>query len=377
MGICCYGYPAARLFIPPFLACCALLAWRGWWELLRTRTGVLALGGLVVGLGVTFGPLAYQHVAHPELISRRGESVRLWTETDTAGQRVAKVAARYAAHFGPDFLFIHGDHHEIQWAQGFGAYTWYALPLMLAGLWPMLRGLRRSRSARVLLCWFVLYPLGDSFYRGSFYQAPNGTRQMSLHALRSAPGLAGPILLAAVGAVAIHEWLWRRKRATLAVYAAFGLVVVALHLRFLEYYFVQHPRQPTVQRSFQPDLVAAAEWLRPRLATADAVFVTTTRMNMPYVVMLVVLGYDARQWFQDERVVREVEGWDRYYRVGKLYFIYPEAGSADLNALQQNGRPDRVIFMLRPNETRQTDPPVHTVFGPDGKPALLLYEAEL
>ena len=36
-------------------------------------------------------------------------------------------------------------------------------------------------------------------------------------------------------------------------------------------------------------------------------------------------------------------------------------------------RPDRVIFIVRPGEARLSDP-VHTVRGPDGKPALLVYE---
>jgi hypothetical protein len=222
-----------------------------------------------------------------------------------------------------------------------------------------------------------LYPLGDSFYRGSFYETGGGPRQMSLHSLRSAPGLAAPILLAAVGAVAVHQWLWRRKRAALATYAVFGMLVVALNVRFLKYYFIEHPRKPTVQRSFQPELVAAAEWLKPRLNTTDAVFVKPTRMNMPYVVMLIVLDYDAHQWFRDERVVREVDGWDRYFRVGKLHFLFPDSGSTEATALQQNGRPDRVIIIVRPEDTRPTGPPSHTINGPDGKAVLLLYETEL
>ncbi len=376
IGICCYGYPAARLFVLALLAGCVLVTGRAWWCLLRTRAGLSALAALLLGLGVTVGPLGYQHLAHAEVISKRGEAVRLWGETDSFGQRAAKVGARYAAHFGPDFLFVHGDHHEIQWTQGFGVLDWYVLPLLLAGLGFALWHVRGSRGARVALCWLLLYPLGDSFYRGSFYQASDGSRQMSLHALRSAPGLGAPVLLAAIGAVAIHRRLWPRRRIALAAYTALGAAVVLLDARFLDYYFREYPRRPSVQLSFQPDLVEASAWLKPHLADADAVLVTTTRMNMPYVVMLVVLGYDADQWFRDEREVREVGGWDRYYRVGKLRFLYPESASAVLGELRQPARPKRVLLILRPNEMELSDP-VYTIRRPEGDAALLIYETAL
>ncbi len=376
VGVCCYGYPAARLFVPLFLLVCVLLTFRPWWSLLRSRGGILALGGLIVGLGLTFGPLAYQHLAHAELISRRGEAVRLWNDEDPVGQRVAKVLGRYSAHFGPDFLFVRGDHHEIQWAQGFGVLDWYTLPLLLAGLGYALWHVRDSRSARVTLCWLALYPIGDSFYRGSVYQADDGTRHPSLHALRSAPGLGGPILLAALGAAAIHRRLWTRRSVALAAYGVLAVVVIGLDGRFLDYYFRVHPRRPAVQLSFQPDLVDAATWLRPHVSSADAVLVTTTRMNMPYVVMLVVLGYDATQWFRDERVVREVGGWNRYYRVGKLYFLYPESAAPMLDGLRQGARDKRAFFVLRPGEMGLANP-VHTTYGPTGEPALIIYDTHL
>lgn len=373
IGVCCYGYPAARLFIPAFFAASTLVTCRAWWDLRHSGAGQWSVVALLVGLGLTFGPLAYQHVVQPERISKRGDAVRLWDPADPWGRRASMVATRYAAHFGPDFLFSHGDHHEIQWTRGFGVFQWYTLPLMALGLGIALRRMPRVHGARILVAWLLLYPLGDSLHRGSFYQAQDGTRGMSMHALRSAPGLGAPIVLAAVGGAAVHQWLSRHRRIALPACAAFAACVVLLDTRFLSYYFREHPNRPDVQRSFQPDLVQASLWLRPRLEAADAVLVTTARMNMPYVVMLVTVGYDARQWFRDERVVREVGGWDRYYRIGKLHFLYPGFAPSVVSGLRENGRPDRVLLLLRPEEHLSASA-IHTIHGPDGRPNLLIYD---
>lgn len=94
---------------------------------------------------------------------------------------------------------------------------------------------------------------------------------------------------------------------------------------------------------------------------------------MPYIVTLVGLGYDPRQWFRDPREVRTFNEFDYYFRVGKFHYLYDESSLAALVGLQRNDRPDRVIFIVRPGEARLSDP-VHTVYGADGRPALLVYE---
>lgn len=372
-GISCYGYPAVRLFVPLFLVSCVVLTGRSWWRLIRNRPGIVALGALLIGVGVTFGPLAYQHVAHPEQIARRATDIWLWEESDVFETRAAKVLTRYAAHFGPDFLLLRGDHYEVQSPHGFGPFHWYTLPLMVAGLIVALRHVRQSSSARVLLCGVLLYPVGDVLHR-HVVAAADGTPQASLHALRSAPGLGVLILLAAVGAVVIGRAIWRRNRtAALAAAAIFAAVALRLDVRFLAYFFGPHNQRPVVRRDYHVDLVEACAWLRPRADAADAVFITTKDMNMPYIVTLVGLGYDPRQWFRDLREVRTFNEFDYYFRVGKFHYLYDKSSLGALAELQRNDRPDRVIFIVRPGEARLSDP-VHTVRGPDGEPALLVYE---
>jgi 4-amino-4-deoxy-L-arabinose transferase-like glycosyltransferase len=364
-GTACYGYPAIRLFLPPFIAGSVLVTAPAWLRLLRTRHERAAAAAFALGLGVTFGPLLYQHVAHPEVIARRAMSTGLWDAADPALVRVGKVLSRYAEHFGPDFLFMHGDRYELQGPRGFGVLQWYVLPPLLVGIAVCLARARRSAAARVLLVGLLAYPAGDCLY---------GHTSLSLHMLRSAPGMLGLTLLTAVGlAWAGRKLLRRRQLATVCVYIS---AAAALDARFLVYFFGEHARRPAVRDGFNADLAAACEWVRPRWGRADAVFITAAGFNVPYVVTLVGLGYDPQAWFREPRELRTYEGWEHYVRVGKLRFLYDPADLIAVMDLEKNDRADRVLLIVRPEEF-QGPGPSEVIRTPGGYPALLLHELTL
>ena len=128
-------------------------------------------------------------------------------------------------------------------------------------------------------------------------------------------------------------------------------------------------------QDFLAPILEAAAWLKPRLADVDAVFVTTTRLNMPYVVMLVALQYDPQQWFGAPRET-QVGPWEYYTRIGKLWFDYRGSNRREIHALEANARHDHIVVIARPGEfTGQK--PVVTIQSPDGKAVLLIYEMQL
>ncbi len=375
IGMCCYGYPAVRLFIPIFLVACVLVTCRAWWRWLRQGGAPLAAAGLVIGVGVTFGPLLYCHVTHPEIIGKRGESTALWPKQAPLRTKAAAVAERYVVHFDPAFLFIYGNHEDLHSMPHFGEYQWYTLPLLLIGLVVSLAHVVKSHAARLALCWVLLYPAGDCLHR-HLYRGPDGLWHQEGNPLRSAPGLCGPILLAAVGGAAAGRALWRKNHATAtAVFAVFGLAAAGLDGRCLWHYFQEHRTRPTVYEGFQAGLFEAYQWLRPRLDATDAVWISASGTNTPWVVALVALGYDPQQWFRDEREIREINGWDTYTRIGKLHFVYDERSAAWLKELRDNGRIERVVFIVPPSQARQV-PPEYTVREPNGAPEWLIYTAE-
>jgi hypothetical protein len=366
-GLACYGYPAIRLFLPAFLALGVLVNGRAWWRLRRVPRGPLSLAALAIGVAATFGPLVFHHIVNAREIARRADSIWLWRDFESVPVRIGRVMERYAEHFGPDFLFVAGDHFEMQNAHGFGVYQWYTLPLMLAGLAVAVRTCRKNVAARLVLVWLLAYPLGDCLNSHGF--RIGNSMFTSLHALRSAPGVGGPLLLAALGGASLLTALWRwRRKAALAAALGLALLAAVLDARFVHYLFTVHPQRPEVCRCYQTDLVAATQALRPDWPQADAVFTTLSGLNQPYIVMLVTLGYSPQQWLTEPRDIRSEGIWDNCYQFGRFYFLYPRSGVNDLlQKFQADPAPNRVLWVLRPEEARRMQiqtPPSFTAQTP-------------
>jgi hypothetical protein len=278
---------------------------------------------------------------------------------------VAMVARRWAEHFHPDFLFVRGDLFEIMKPIGQGEFGWYVLPLLLAGLAATITGLRRSRAARVMLALLVAYPAGDVI-----------SRYMSVHTLRAAPGASTLVLLGAWGAATIGAWLARRGRAALRIGVA-ALLVAGLFFdgRFLVRFFGEWNRRPEIYFNYHADLLQVARWLEPRLGSVDAVFCTTTGLNQPWSVMAVGTEHSPEQWFAEPREVREAE-YDLTLRYGSMFFMYGDLWVPHLEELTKDGKPEQVLFIVRPGELKLTNP-LYVVRGPDGRDALWVVGRQL
>jgi 4-amino-4-deoxy-L-arabinose transferase-like glycosyltransferase len=364
-GIACYGYWPMRLYIPAFLLLAAALTWPAPLDWARERRGRVAMLAFVAAFAATFGPLAWKHLVDPE-IARRAEMTRLWDAATPLPEVLRRVAGRYAAHFGPDFLFVRGDRFEIVSPIGQGEFHWTLLPLLLCGAIAALLRLRTSRTARLLLALVLAYPAGDVL-----------SRYLSVHALRSAPGIPALVLLSAYGGVSAWRWLWPAHRWIAAVAAAAFLIAMAvLDTRYLVRYFGEYNRRPEIYHGYQTDLLEASEWLRPRLAGYDEVYVTTAGMNEPFAITLVGLRYDARQWFRDARTLGRAGEWDIYLRYGRMHFLYGQYWRPHLEAELADGRTQRVLFVLRPGELGLRNP-IHVIRRPDGQDALWICEETL
>ena len=301
-GTCCYGYPAVRMFIPIFLIGLVGLLLPSIWAMIKTRRGGLAMAGFVVGVAATFGPLVYVHMTDSE-INRRGKYSSAWEPTDSTSQKLSKMASRYPGHLGPDFLFSDGDHSKAQSPPGMGMFYWYSLPLMLAGLVAVIVTFFRSRSSRLLLLWLVIYPIPDCF---TFYSpgAMGMGAPQSMHALRSLVGLPALVLLEGLGAAVMLGWLWKNMRES--AYVVAGVLVSAgaiLNVMYLHRFFGEYNRDRQIYADYQVDLLEASQWLRPRLAEHQRVFVDMNGLNQPYAIMLVGLQYDPVKWLKDEQLV--------------------------------------------------------------------------
>ena len=359
-GAGCYGYFAVRMFIPILLFCIVLVSFRRWWDLLKTRRGALAVGAFLFGLAVTFGPLGWKQLTDPSM-SKRGQALWAWSESDSTITKAGKVLGRYPEHFSPKFLFWKGAQALNHSVLGWGQFHWYSLPLMLVGLGAVVWGARRSLPCRILLILVILYPVGDLLARNP---------DPGPHAPRSLPGLVGLILLAGVGAVAGWQWFRRRPRGLqLPVAAAMGVAFVLLNACFLYNFFGKYRKMPELYHLYYADLQEACQWLRPQVDQFDAVLCTMQRMNQPYVMMLTHLQYDPQQWHADEKNVSTRGGFDHYFRFGKYFFLYPHKVKGMVERFTKNDRKDRVALIVRPGQFKGLQP-AYVVRRPDGKAVL-------
>jgi hypothetical protein len=373
-GVCCYGYPAVRIVLPLLLLCAVVVNAGAWRRLLAGPRGRAAAALWLAGFAITFGLLVVQHVLDFEQIARRGGMTWVWEPEDSWPTRVAKVAARYPAGYGPNFLFLMGDAYAAQKPPDGGELHLYMAPLLVAGLIGAAIQARTSAAARFLLAWLLLYPLPDAL-----------TWHVGAHALRSSTGLGALVLLAALGTCQVGRWAAARWPAAFAGGVVVGALVVAgFVLRFVHAYFTQYPHHPLIWRVFQADLVQAAHWLRPRLAEYDAVLCTTQDFEMPYVNMLVGLRYDPRAWRSGPLQHVQLGPWEAVSRFGKVRFLYDTSVDAALRAVQLDlGRQRaagpaeprhwKILLILRPDE-RPAATAIHRIHGPPGTRGLALFE---
>ena len=72
-----------------------------------------------------------------------------------------------------------------------------------------------------------------------------------------------------------------------------------------------------------------------------------------------------------------VEPWEVYVWYGKMHFLYGDLARDAINQLKNNGRSDRVVFIVRPGEVKGLSQPSHVINRPDGQAVLLIYEQTL
>jgi hypothetical protein len=155
-------------------------------------------------------------------------------------------------------------------------------------------------------------------------------------------------------------------------------VAAALGLHFVKFAqnYTARGRELYVYSATHGDLLAAHQFLTEHIKPGDKLVFSDSGMNQPYVVWLVADQYDPRRWFAEPREMQPGGDWDRYTRFGDTYFLNESERAALVQSLEGGGRPDHVFFAVRPGETAPGTQ-IGQVPGPDGRPALVVYEAWL
>lgn len=237
-----YTYSTAVLFTPLLIALLILINKRELVTLPRKRTLgaalLFALMFLPIAYNVLFGFAAERYgrfsVFTDEQVvgmvnRKRLEAGGGLLETAVHNKPIVwgrNIAANYARAFSPQFLFISGDpifRHSIQ---EIGELYWIQLPLLLLGLFLMVK--RKDRASKLWLGWLLLAPI------------PAALTVDAAHATRLILMLPPLAVASAVGINGLIKWKSYFKKIVLVLVSLVLLVEFGL---YLHRYWVHYPKE--------------------------------------------------------------------------------------------------------------------------------------
>jgi hypothetical protein len=209
---------------------------------------------------------------------------------------IGVVLRNYLTHFDPVWLFLNSgrENHKVP---SLGLFYLWELPLMLVGIYALIRLPISRRVKYLFLGWILIAPVPASITT----QAP--------HAMRSFNVLPVPMILSAIGLVTlINHW---RKRGLW--FLVFGVSL----LFFYQQYFVNFPREQS--DSFQYPLAGAVRYaLAEENKYQKIVFTNQGQGYQSYMSYLLFSQYDPKVYQQQGGTV--MGGYNEVHEIGKYEF---------------------------------------------------------
>ncbi len=201
-------------------------------------------------------PMMISAVRFPQSLTTRFERVSVLHDNPSVGAIVHGVIPRYLEYFGPRFLIFTGD-PELRHHTGLGGELfWFTLPLILTGMYHMVRHFRTQPYYRFLALSLLVYP------------AVAALTNERMHSGRAISGVISWLLVAMVGA---RVW-WRHGRAgrtLLIVLCAAGVVEGTGY--FADYF---GPYQTRCQGAFQTAFTDALTYCFSHIGSHQTLYVS-------------------------------------------------------------------------------------------------------
>ncbi len=328
--LCLYTYAAARVFVPLFLVCTALLYIK---PLLADKRRVL----VSLALGFVLSLPALYHWTSPEGMARTHYLLH-WTPLEWL--------ANYVSYFNPDFLFFSGDANIRHSLRNVGQLHWMELATVTVGMAFSL--LRRRRRDGLIFLWLLLYPIPAALTESG-------------HAIRAVVGAPLFALFSGCGLAAAFSLVEGRRLRIAACVAALVLVgSVGLYGKryFVDYAEYGAPRWTYGQREAF-ELIEERPYARVFLSN---------KMFLPHIFALFYAAYPPAEYQRNPlRSVKQGIWKYKHYRFGRY----------EVNAIGeitrrpcQNSALIALAGEARPFAAAKGWRRAKTIYVPDGRPAL-------
>jgi len=291
---------------------------------------------LVAALALAAMPLAVASAAHPERLMARAQAASVLGNLQPLGAAVGLLVKQYVAHYAPGFLFIHGDGNPLHSPGGVGELSWPLIVALPAGLWIAAR--RRDPWDRLLLCWFLLYPIASA--------ASLGDRPEYVpHSLRAAVGLPA---FEIIGGLGIDGWMDRirsggaRRAVWIALASAAAVNLAVFSIAFTGRY------ARTVEPLYHAAHVRAIRFVAARAGAAETVLIDARDDPQAYVHAILYGLQSPREYQSADKVLTQTETFHLVHRAGRIFYIH---GPEDVAAARSR-MSGRVLAIIPPGEMR-------------------------
>ena len=277
----------------------------------------------------------------------------------------------WGSHFTCSFLFFRGGSHYQFSVPGHGLLYLVNLPFFFSGLLILLkRVLKRDKASFFLLSWLILAPVPSSLTR----EAP--------HVLRSIVMLPIPMVLSAVGLVAVVNWLNKIrifKNKYKILYLIYFVFLAGFVENYLNIYFNDYKR--IFSWSWQYGYRQVVDYIKLDYDKYDKIIVTK-KYGEPHEFLLFFLSWDPGEYRNDPNLIRfNQSNWFWVDRFDKFYFVNDwnvpkeewqsfklESGTS-FNCIGQ-----KCLLITSPENSPKTWSKLKTVYFLDGKVAFEIYE---
>ena len=365
LGVSLYAYHSARVFVPALIISLAFVFKN---ELLKFKKSFLIsiIIGFIVSLPVILilvSPEGRQRFSGVSVYSNQtkllGESVRKLEQDRNSkdplanlwhNRRIAyidKFIEGYLTHFNPKWLFLTGDGIKRHHAPGMGMLYLFELPLVLIGLYIILRV--KDKIKYLLLLWFLIAALPGS----PTEQVPNAPRSyyfLPTYQIFSALGL---------------YFLWSRYKNAFR-----GKIFLTIFLFFVFfnvfYYFQSYHLH--LSKEYSQDWQYGYEEAVTEAAKRESQYekiVFSQALEQPYIFYLFYTKYDPQKYLsQGGSNNIDYQNWSRH-QVGKYEF-------KKLNWLTEEK--NKTLFIGRPDDFPVGVKAIKKIKNLDGTDAVLFVE---
>lgn len=172
----------------------------------------------IVSWAAMLTPMAVAVARAPEIVTARFQAIGIFQDHPPWEVAINRIGSRFLEYFSPEFLFFRGD-NILQHHTGFGGELFrFLIPMVLAGLYCLVRSWRKRSDYRFIGLALFVYP------------AAAVLTENYMHSGRSIHGAIFWGLTAVIGA----HFLWQRRgtgRNVLLIACCVGIVEVGLYLR--------------------------------------------------------------------------------------------------------------------------------------------------